>query len=52
MLIYQLQKYALLIDILKKKKSYMQSLAQLCSDFDFQLLVLFVEQLNINPTNS
>lgn len=51
MLIYQLQKYALLIDILKKK-SYMQSLAQLCSDFDFQLLVLFVEQLNINPTNS
>lgn len=35
-----------------KKKSYMQPLAQLHSDFDFQLLVLFVEQLNINHTNS
>lgn len=52
MLIYHLQKYTLWIDILPKKTSYMQSFAQLCSDFGFQLLVLFVEQLNINPTNS
>lgn len=45
-LIYHLQKYLLWTVYLrkKKKKSHMQSLAQLCSDFDFQLLVLFVKK--------